>query len=849
MHLQSLSESTLLLPLCPSLLLPIKLLLQPECWHVPVQASLAAHVCNMSLEDGIQFGAWPGPGMWWGCSCMPIVVLPLLDSICWSTGPLAKRWMMFGRTYIAGLHFDFKVFQKCCNNNQQKQVDPNEFVIGNIHLLPPEDINSSLAVQKLEDVSSLPQDDSPRGICMDTLSTSNGTMQSLPAHDSSGSQAAAAAAVADSDPEPSRGNFVAVSSAQGNAISVMMNLKPIYDFIGGIDTITQGMSSLVEGSEVLMKALDEVAKLHPFVGVAVLAFKAVWSLEMKCRENNKKVEALHSEMHNMIEVLVELKDIKDENMITEDDKGHMGKLSKDMAKDIEDCANTCDTYSKKKIIIGHNNGEEKVDKMIKMFQTLMSPEERVTRHINERGGRDAVKENEKHLCEVSKDDLKGALSMAVIGHKAGGKPYSFEDLQDDLRLDPDEAIRKNLDVFLCKFKMQQDRMQEEMEAMVKRESDRIIEAMTGSPHDKIINHGWRGSIKSRYFVMALHDFYHEKWGSDAKVAEETAAYQRIFNDDALGFLTVVEVNTFTELCPKEWSLPRWLAFWAISLHQSLVHYTDKIRETFAKMFAILPHIHPANRAPVHKYLEEVYQDITTVEASVNRCFINETLQEKFRDYLDGEEARLKRNLHAVKYNCHFEIMRICQKHIIHPDELEDAAGSIDIVMKALMECYELLKSFFRQQRLELKQQFANFVHIFQYINDPTGLWAPEIVKAAEVPEYPYDDMLEEQNIEIKDLLHYPVDQQELDLDAYGPPPEVNSTLPISVPASLAVILGTWNRFMYRKYWDGELDIEKETIMGTWGKYFDCTMHHGTFVLKRTAPEDLRFHPAPVSCDT
>ncbi|KAF8589617.1 hypothetical protein K439DRAFT_1332394 [Ramaria rubella] len=805
-------------------------------------------------------------------------------------------------------------------------------------------------------------------------------------------------------------------------------MKAIYDSTGGTDAIAQGVSTLVEGSAVLMKALDEVEKLHPFVGVAVMAFKAVWTLEMTRRENDKKIMALHLEIRDMIEVLAQLEDIKDPQTITSDNKGRMQKLCEDMAKDIKDCANACDTYSKKKIIVKVLNGpiwegrlakygglfvkhrsdfefalsihtavgvdaanmtledvkattmaiDEKVDMMMKMFQSLTSPEEKkLTRLVNQKGGSKAVQENDKLLRELSKNELQGFSSVAVVGRKAGGKPYSFEDLQDDLRSDPDEAIRKNFDVFSRKLKMQQDRILEETKVMMQREGDRVIEAVTGGPHDKIVNRdmhilwkemGWRGSVKSRYFIMALRDFYHEKWGSDIKVAkgdnvsnppnrispddEWALAYvnvQRLqpisesFDDDASGFITVAEVNTFTTSRPQGWSLPRWLAFWAIGWHQSLAYYAAKIREILAKMFAILPHILPANRGPVHKYLGEVYQDITTVEASVNPCFINETLQARFKDHLDGEEARLKKNLDTVRYDIdamdtlilitgagrigkfahtllylllqhHFEIMRICKGHVIHPDELWDAAGSIDFVMKAFRERYELLKSIFKQQRLEPKQQFANFAHgIFQYINDPTGLWAPEIVKAVEFPEYPYDDTLEEQNIKPEDILNYPMDQQELDLDAYGPPVEADDTLPITVAAPFDAILGPWNGFLYRKvfpslpsrgmismtwrpsrvedqvlhfkafsrsnlgdftitgqcspsdtpgfiklnlkrefverhptqYWDGELDIEKQTIMGTWGNDLDRTTHHGTFLLKRTAPEDLRFRPAPV----
>ncbi|KAF8531823.1 hypothetical protein JB92DRAFT_2846636 [Gautieria morchelliformis] len=61
-------------------------------------------------------------------------------------------------------------------------------------------------------------------------------------------------------------------------------------------------------------------------------------------------------------------------------------------------------------------------------------------------------------------------------------------------------------------------------------------------------------------------------------------------------------------------------------HQSQAYYAGKIREVFAKMFAILPRIHVSNQGPVNKYLSEVYPAVTTIETAINPCCINETLQ-------------------------------------------------------------------------------------------------------------------------------------------------------------------------------------------------------------------------------
>ena len=78
------------------------------------------------------------------------------------------------------------------------------------------------------------------------------------------------------------------------------------------DAIEKGVNTFMEAVPVLMKALDEVAKIHPFISgtcesvlytcasiddflVAVLAFKAVYTLEVKRRSNDKRVIALYVE--------------------------------------------------------------------------------------------------------------------------------------------------------------------------------------------------------------------------------------------------------------------------------------------------------------------------------------------------------------------------------------------------------------------------------------------------------------------------------------------------------------------------------------------------------------------------
>jgi len=54
--------------------------------------------------------------------------------------------------------------------------------------------------------------------------------------------------------------------AHKNNEVVVSTIKAGLEMAGGIEAIEQGVNKFMEGSKVLMDALDGVAKLHPFIG-------------------------------------------------------------------------------------------------------------------------------------------------------------------------------------------------------------------------------------------------------------------------------------------------------------------------------------------------------------------------------------------------------------------------------------------------------------------------------------------------------------------------------------------------------------------------------------------------------
>lgn len=53
--------------------------------------------------------------------------------------------------------------------------------------------------------------------------------------------------------------------AQESTVAIA-GVAAVFDAAGGTQAIEQGVNAFLEGSAMLMKALDEVAKFHPFIG-------------------------------------------------------------------------------------------------------------------------------------------------------------------------------------------------------------------------------------------------------------------------------------------------------------------------------------------------------------------------------------------------------------------------------------------------------------------------------------------------------------------------------------------------------------------------------------------------------
>ncbi|KAH9077795.1 hypothetical protein EDB83DRAFT_2548774 [Lactarius deliciosus] len=713
----------------------------------------------------------------------------------------------------------------------------------------------------------------------------------------------------------------AMTAAQSNAAPFTPLITAAASAVGQTEigqAVKEGIDRFFDGMPVLMNALDELKALHPFVGVVVLAFTAVYTLEQKRRDNEKKIIALYVEMKEMMGVLLLLRDVQNDKLVAPDGRSiedRLKTLVERTADDIKLCSNVCDTYAKKKLLAKVFLGPVWDDKLLS-WVTLFSKRRQefefelsihtsqgvdkanvkldvigdATRALDEK--MDVLKAMFEQLVSPEQKQLEATVAangarpqahLAPEGHRAPRAMASdananADDLRMDIFEDPDAAVEKNQVVYFRKFEAQKRQIVDELTFVVKRESDRVIQEMKGGPHDRIRDRtiydiwtemGWRGNVKARHFVLALRDHYLEKLAAETEgvpgMSTASANSSRnpdawaikfidvtrlqpileAFDDDASGFITISEMNRFTGSRPADWSLPHWVAFWAVGYRASIIDYANKIEELLAKMEGIRAEVLPPNRLAVDDYFRFVWRSVHTLTAAVTplQPESGPSNWDRFKSHLEAEEARLNTNLKAVDYTIdgtdtltliagvgriektvfpliylllkrHYEVMRAMRTKVLDSRELWYSVETILYVKDAIQYRVNDLANIFTQQKHDPKKQFQNFAYgIFKYFHTTNDLWSEEYVRKLDSRVIPYDDAKEDKDVKLEEILKYE-HKDELALDEWVYDGHSIDDTPSygDVEPSLKDILGHWHGYFYEE--DGTLETSGTDSMMT-----------------------------------
>lgn len=551
------------------------------------------------------------------------------------------------------------------------------------------------------------------------------------------------------------------------------------------------------------------------------------------------------------------------------------------------CANTCDTYVKKKLLvkifagsrwenkllefvdvftkrrgefefaltihttIGVDVANQKLDTiaqrvniMVQLFKEFATPQQKELATMMGEMDRTAVLENKQAMKKLAGSET--ALTANPGQTKPGrDRPFDLTELQQEIKSDPEEAIKKNAEFFDRKFDIQRRQIVEEIARTVGREGDRIISAVTSGPHDRIVDPdiysiwkdmGWRGSVKARHFVMALKDYYVEKTagsldsasGSDVwalKYINISRAQELLeaFDDDASGFVTVNEVNNFTQSRPRDWSLPHWIAYWAIGWQMTCTKYCTKIEEIFDAMIRLSHEVLAENRQAVVNYVHWSWRQVTAFVQSIEREEGTDDLRSKFEPHVIAEEARLQQNFEEIKCRIDssdtfrvifgkgriemtlfptlylalkrgLEKISLARKYILSENELWEALDTINSVVDVACDRIKSLRDTFKQQNLEAKAQFEKFAKGLYKIGGSHGV----VVDGDRLRDIPDPIPCRDETIPDPDsvplsILNHPIGKRyEPNVAAYGPP-ELASCL----GEGTHPVLGVYYGFIYQ----------------------------------------------------
>lgn len=127
--------------------------------------------------------------------------------------------------------------------------------------------------------------------------------------------------------------------------------------------------------------------------------------------------------------------------------------------------------------------------MALLLQLLRSPEEReLKRFIDSKGGPDQFLKRDDLMQELIKKSGESEARTESKGPSRKGQPIDLvQEIKRDVRKTVADLISENYDQFMGKFDAQQEQLRQQMDASVRREGDRIITAITGGPHERIID--------------------------------------------------------------------------------------------------------------------------------------------------------------------------------------------------------------------------------------------------------------------------------------------------------------------------------------------------------------------------
>ncbi|KAH7104478.1 hypothetical protein BKA62DRAFT_692388 [Auriculariales sp. MPI-PUGE-AT-0066] len=317
------------------------------------------------------------------------------------------------------------------------------------------------------------------------------------------------------------------------------------------DVMKKATTDVLNVAKKVIGALDALSGVHPFIGLAVVAFKGIVQFELKRRENDKRVSALMLQATDMFSELLSLNHLSDPDQVLPSGQTIRGRLQAILDKIlalVKDMGNCIDKYHKSKTIsrffksmdiknaliirsalriedaiTGVERLDLKLDVIMEMIRTKPAAEQQVAAEVARRGGADAVLNDTSKIKEVIE-----ATETATPGDKkrTGVDKGVEASLLHELRTPLETQLAENRRLFEVTLEMKTNELKE----AVQRTQTRILHALNKGAYTRIkdphIRYVWRSmkwslSVQTTefltffqaYFIPAIHDYFSERVGT------------------------------------------------------------------------------------------------------------------------------------------------------------------------------------------------------------------------------------------------------------------------------------------------------------------------------------------------
>ncbi|KAF9654056.1 hypothetical protein BDM02DRAFT_1189800 [Thelephora ganbajun] len=321
----------------------------------------------------------------------------------------------------------------------------------------------------------------------------------------------------------------------------------------------------------------------------------------------------------------------------------------------------------------------------------------------------------------------------------------------------------------------------------------------------------------------------DKWALEYINVNYARTILEAFDDDASGFVTIQEVNTFTSARPLDWSLPHWLAYWAVGWQMTCTSYCEKIEEILGAIIHLADEVLPENRDNVNDYISRTWRYVMVWVRSIKRAGGTEELRTKFESYVTAEEARLRQNLEHIAYhintpdtvklvvgNSRFETylfpilylvlkrdlerISLARKHVLSQFELFDAMEATVCIMDAAWYRMDDLRAIYEQQNVDVKEQLKVFAKgLYQIAHEKGPFFDGDQLRELPDPVPVREEIIPDPDSVPLTILNHPLGtKHEIDFGAY------DEQVPVAPPSEEGpdAVLGTWYGFTYE---NGTLD--------------------------------------------